>query len=91
MTEFVDCKTHGKQERTSVCQHIVKTVKDRKPRGFFWSDPNPGATRGDAWCIECDKMLEAAGGTWTDELGKKAKVSGLCGACYDEAKQLNGF
>jgi len=91
MNDSVECQTHGQQERTFVCQHIVQTLRDGQRRGFFWGDPDPGGTRGDAWCAQCDAMLEAAGGTWTDELGAKAKVSILCGACYDEAKRINGF
>ena len=89
--DFVDCGIHGKQERTFVCQHIVQTLRDRQRRGFYWGAAEPGTTRGNAWCGECDKMLEAAGTNWTEELEKVAKISILCGGCYDEAKRLNGF
>ena len=34
---YIHCCEHGEQEETFVCQHIVETLKDKKPRGFWWS------------------------------------------------------
>lgn len=85
----VECERHGPQPETFVCQHIVQTLRDRKPRGFFWADtPDP---RPDAWCTECNDRVQRAGGQWTPEAERAAKIKLLCGSCYDEAKALNGF
>lgn len=87
---LVECRRHGPQEETFVCEHVVQSLRDGRPRGFYWSDRVETA-RGDAWCSTCNEALQAAGGEWTAETEKLANVKLLCGACYDEAKRLNGF
>jgi hypothetical protein len=86
----VECVRHGPQQETFVCQHIVHTLADGQPRGFFWSTAARDNPRPNAWCTECNRTLELAG-DWTAEAEQKAGVTLLCGACYDEAKQLNGL
>ncbi|MGP9827742.1 hypothetical protein ACT048_25045 [Ectopseudomonas khazarica] len=87
-TKYITCSTHGRQQATYVCQHIVETLKDRKPRGFWSSEENPGNPRPDSWCNKCEEMVNAAG-EWNDETEAEAGVSLICGACYDNAKALN--
>ena len=88
--QTIECDQHGRQQETFVCQHVVQTLRDRRPRGFFWpgesNDPRP-----DAWCTECNQLLKAAGWEWSEPAIEHAHIQILCGACYDEAKALNGF
>jgi hypothetical protein len=86
----VQCDRHGVQEETFVCQHVVETLRDGHPRGFFWAQP-PEKKRPDAWCSACNARVGASSGDWTGEALKKADVKLLCGACYDEAAAINGF
>jgi hypothetical protein len=86
----VACERHGPQPETFVCQHIVQTLRDRRPVGFYWSTESQSA-RPDAWCSACNERVDAAGGEWTPEAEAAAGVSVLCATCYDEAKALAGF
>jgi hypothetical protein len=88
-TNTVACSEHGPQPKTYVCDHILQTLRDRRPRGFFVV-PADNQEYPDAWCGECEEMIQAAGGEWTDELMPAAKVRLLCARCYLAAKALNG-
>jgi hypothetical protein len=90
VTTTVICGEHGEQPRTYVCDHIVQTLRDRRPRGFFF-DADSDQEYPDAWCGQCDEMLHAAGGEWTEELGTTAHVRLLCARCYLTAKAINGL
>ena len=85
---LVYCSEHGQQEETFVCQHIVETLKDKKPRGFFWSS-SQNIKRPDAWCYDCNTRVKAMDGEWTEDIEKHANIQLLCGKCYDNAKKLN--
>jgi hypothetical protein len=89
VTKIVVCRTHGEQRETFVCKHIVETLHDRRPRGFFWAG---GDGDGDecAWCAECEDKRIAAGEEWTDELTNDMGIALLCGSCFDTAKRING-
>ncbi|GDY26276.1 hypothetical protein AHAT_21660 [Agarivorans sp. Toyoura001] len=80
----VECSIHGLQQETFVCQHIVQTVKDGVPRGFWWAN-DPDNQRPNAWCSACEMKVQETGGEWTEESESFAGVSLLCGACYDLA------
>ena len=84
----VHCKEHGIQQATFVCRHIIQTLRDGKPRGF-WTSDIPGNPRPDAWCAECEAKVQACGGEWNDESEAFAGVSLLCGGCYDRAVSIN--
>ena len=86
----VKCDRHGVQEETFVCQHVVQTLRDRHPRGFFWAQPAE-KKRPDAWCSACNLRVGASGGDWTGEALKEASVKLLCATCYDEAAAINGI
>ena len=90
MTRTVTCRTHGEQRRTFVCKHIVQTLHDRTPRGFFWADGEAGEDDC-AWCAECEERRAAAGGEWTVELTDEMDIALLCGSCFDTAKRINGI
>ncbi len=84
----VHCEVHGPQQETFVCQHIVQSLRDRRPVGFFCARGSE-STRPNAWCASCNELVRQAGGEWTPEVLVIAGVKLLCGACYDEAKALN--
>ena len=89
MIRTVSCSLHGEQRRTFVCKHVVETLRDRRPRGFFWADDGD---EGDcAWCAECEERRVAAGGDWSDELTDEMEIALLCGSCFDMAKRINGL
>jgi len=85
---FVECCIHGKQVATFVCQHIVQTLRDNVPRGFWSAVAESGELYPDSWCSECEAMINAIG-EWNDETESKAGVSMVCSACYDLAKAIN--
>ena len=84
----VECLTHGKQPATFVCQHILETLNDGIPRGFWWSTEDPENPRPDAWCNECEIKVNEAG-EWNDETEGFAGVKLICGVCYDKVRALN--
>ncbi len=88
-TQYVDCCTHGKQQATYVCQHIVQSLRDGIPRGFWSAEPEAGDLRPDSWCSACEEMVTKSDGEWNDESENFAGVTLLCGACYDRAKAMN--
>ena len=84
---FVECKAHGAQAETIVCQHILESLQTRVAVGFFWSGLQD-IPRPDAWCALCEDALSAAGGEWTEGLAEQAGLRPLCAGCYDQAKQI---
>ena len=87
MSDKVKCDTHGVQDATYVCRHIVGSLHTGVPVGFFWAEAESG--RGDAWCAACEAARVADGGDdWTEELMKILDVKILCGSCYDYAKDI---
>jgi hypothetical protein len=83
----VTCCEHGEQRAAFVCQHIVQSLRDGIPRGFFW--PPDCEDEPDAWCRACDDAVARTGGQWTDESEAFAHVTLLCRGCYDRAKRMN--
>ena len=86
---FVNCCTHGLQQETFVCQHIVQGLHNRQRVGFFWSTYSPENPRPDAWCAECEQRVAATGGEWIGEAEANLGAKILCGVCYDMAKILH--
>jgi hypothetical protein len=84
----MDCPIHGEQPETFVCQHVVQTLRDGVPRGFFWAN-NTNETRPDAWCSDCNSRVATSAGEWTPEAEALAGVRLICAACYDRAKAIN--
>ena len=84
----VACPVHGDQRRTFVCKHIVESLQDRRPRGFFWAEEDGEDEC--VWCAECENRRVAGGGDWSDELTDEMDIALLCGSCFDTAKRING-
>jgi hypothetical protein len=83
----VECAEHGPQQSTFVCQHVAASLGHRRSVGFWISDASE--PRPNAWCTECERVVQARGGEWDDESEAFAGVTLLCGACYDEARALS--
>lgn len=86
--KYVECGEHGREQATFVCRHIVQTLRDGEARGFFSSGESPDNPRPDAWCGDCEDLVNRVG-EWNDESEAFAGVSLLCGACYDQARAMN--
>jgi len=82
----VECSTHGTTDATFVCRHLV----DGQKLGFnVGYDPeNPYDLCSDAWCDECEKVLDAEG-EWNDESEKFADIRLLCSSCYEDIRERN--
>ena len=85
----IQCERHGPQPKAYVCRHIVESLRDRQPRGF-WFESDDSSPRPDAWCTGCNEHLPTTGGVWTEEAEASLEITLLCGKCYDDAKALNG-
>ena len=85
---YVECCAHGKQIATFVCQHIVQTLRDNQPRGFWSAESEPGELYPDSWCNACEAMVNAVG-EWNEETEAKAAISLVCSTCYEKAKDIN--
>jgi hypothetical protein len=90
MSEFmVDCDTHGSARAAFVCQHTLQSLQDAKARGFISvRDPN-GCIN--AYCHECDAVLQSHGGNWNDESEAFASITLVCEGCATKVATLNGM
>ena len=84
----IPCETHGDQQETFVCQHVVQSLHTQQSVGFWWAD-DPGNNRPDAWCTSCNEVLREEDGEWTSRSESFANIRLLCGICYDSARELN--
>jgi hypothetical protein len=87
--KLINCDSHGPQQETFVCAHILDGSRAEKRAGFFYV-PDPDNPRPDAWCAECNDRFQRGGGDW--EIlpeSEQPKIAILCGACYDEAKSFH--
>lgn len=82
----VECSTHGTSPGTFVCQHL----KTGENLGFHLGyDPdNPDSLYPDAWCDECEQVLEREG-EWTDVAADYANIQLVCSHCYMTIRQKN--
>jgi hypothetical protein len=82
----VECLTHGSSSATFVCQHLVAGEK----LGFNVAyDPEfPDEIYPDAWCNECDKILESQG-EWNDISEKFSAIKLVCCRCYENLRERN--
>ena len=66
MTKTVQCKVHGVQQLTLVCQHILDGLNTKKRVGFFWtSEDSKPETRRLLYGLR--KTVRATGGEWVGE------------------------
>lgn len=82
----IECRTHGKTNSTFLCRHLVEGEKKGFNLGY---DPeNPDDLHPDAWCDECESILEAEG-EWNDKSEKFADIKLLCASCYEDIRERN--
>lgn len=82
----VECNTHGTTDATFLCRHLVEGENLGFNIGY---DPeNPDALCPDAWCDECEKVLDAEG-AWNENSEKFADIKLLCSHCYEQIRERN--
>ena len=69
--DTITCDVHGPQQTTFVCGHILDGLRSGKRVGFH-SAVEPHNPRADAWCDECEKRVQDAGGEWEGKPEEKA-------------------
>ncbi|MBL6852857.1 MAG: hypothetical protein ISS15_03705 [Alphaproteobacteria bacterium] len=74
---------------TFVCVHVANSIRDGVACGFVYTSLNPDEEPC-AYCKDCDAMLSANGGEWTEALEAKADIKLLCFGCFLKGAQLNG-
>ncbi len=77
------CDTHGEQNQTLVCVHVIATLQDGEPRGFHWNQSD-----GDyqAICSDCNELTPEQFLAAEEEI-----VRELCFGCFEEAAALHGI
>ena len=89
MTKMVECCQHGAQPMSFVCAHIVDGLRAKKGRGFIWSRDDDNLIN--AWCDDCDDMLESEfGGEWENVPKERYEVAIMCEPCAIQSASLNG-
>ena len=85
---MVQCSKHGQSAEAFVCQHVLGTLKDYKPRGFIYSRDETGAVN--AWCQECEDYVVMNGDEWNSQTQDFANISLVCVNCASVAATING-
>ena len=80
------CSLHKKEATAIICGHLCYT--DDAHIGF--NVPADRKNDLEAWCDECEKVLNAAGG-WTDSVVKFANLRSCCVGCFIALKRRMGF
>jgi len=78
----IKCGTHGKQEETFVCRHIIETLKDGEARGFHWNRAD-GVFQ--AICTACNELSDEEFAAAEPE-----NINALCFGCFQDAAAING-
>src|SRR3990167_8563773 len=82
----VGCNIHGTTDAAFLCKHLVAGEKLGFNLGY---DPErPYNLCPDAWCDECEKVLEAEG-EWNDKSEGFAGIKLLCSHCYENIREKN--
>jgi hypothetical protein len=85
MPDIVYCDSHGEAEITFVCSHLAEGSAGA---GFNRDEPTEEHPFPDAFCDNCDLILEAHKG-WTDESEKLIEIRLLCSRCYELCRIRN--
>ena len=89
MKNIVQCQKHGAQEAAPVCCHLASSLSTEIPVGFYYS--GTVAERSDAWCSECEEVRVQEGGDsgdWNEASESFARITLVCGACYDRIAEI---
>lgn len=82
----VECGTHGERVATFLCKHLVES--DGRGFNVGYDPENPNDVFPDAWCNECEAVLEREG-EWNDTSEKFADIKMLCSSCYQDIRKKN--
>lgn len=80
MADTVHCHAHGDRAPAFLCAHLTT---DDCALGFHCSPPTDDNPTPDAWCNDCDIILQQHGGQWTDEAQKLVDIKLVCAGCYN--------
>src|SRR4051794_35996430 len=84
---IVHCEEHGETTACFVCQHLSRSLHSRAGGLGFVLSETAGAPQ--AWCFECDSLLQSRGGDW-DTIGESfAGVTLACAGCFERMRVLN--
>ena len=87
---LIHCDEHGECPACFVCRHLSASLQnDFGGLGFVVPAVlNPGESP-QAWCFECDRLMESRGGEW-DTIGEAfAGITLACSACFGRIRELN--
>lgn len=84
---LVTCDEHGKSRAAYVCTHLLLTLRDGVPRGVIWLRDEDECVN--AYCGDCDVMLEAGGGAWTSEVEARADIKVICEGCFERVLSID--
>lgn len=87
--ERINCDLHGPSKIAFVCQHIAWGLHHRERVGFYWTVADPENPYPDAWCADCEKRRNKAGGEWVGAAEKHLQAKILCAECYLVAKSFH--
>ena len=85
MPETIYCDYHGESEETFVCSHLAEGSAGI---GFNRDEPTAENQFPDAFCDDCNLILEAHNG-WSDETEKLIEARLLCSRCYELCRIRN--
>jgi hypothetical protein len=84
---MVHCDEHGDTAACFVCRHLSESL--RSPGGGLGFVASESGDAPQAWCFECDRVLESRGGEW-DTIGESfAGVTLACAGCFGRMRELN--
>lgn len=82
----VECNTHGTTNATFLCQHLI--VGEKLGFNLGYDQENPHDLCPDAWCDECEKVLNSEG-EWNETSEEFAGIKLLCSHCYEGVRERN--
>ena len=81
-----ECAEHGAGPAAFVCQHLQRGSGQGFNMGY---DPEqPDDAYPDAWCDQCDAMLEQEG-EWNERAEAFADIKMVCAQCYCDIRARN--
>lgn len=83
----VHCDEHGETQACFVCRHLSESLfSEVGGLGFVASETSD---RPQAWCFECDSLLQSRGGEWDTVSESVARVTLACAGCFERMRALN--
>jgi hypothetical protein len=81
--EGVVCRDHGLRTGAVICTHLLDALRAGTILDGPWivQTPEPDEPEPAAWCLDCDRLLDAEGG-WTERFGEFSDLRRICGECF---------